>query len=156
MNSRSFLTVLLFLVLFSCTAPDTKEEYLSQFGNFVEKVRDNKKNYTKSDWEWADKRFKKYRYDWYLKFKGHYTLKDQITIKGLILEYNSLKKNEDFGQIVKQLFGKDLENVQKKIDEYAKKDMDKDLEELIDGATEIGDSAVKVLEDVIKTLDKTF
>ena len=150
------LIVILFFLTSSCLAPVTKESYLDKFEKFVEHVEQNHTNYNKKDWQWADSQFEKYRKDWYYKFKGEYTLKDQLTIKGLILKYNSLRGNQDFGEILRELFNDDVEDIKEKVQEYIEKDMDEDLDKLIEGAAEIGDSAVKVLEEIIERFDNSF
>ena len=42
----------------------------------------------------------------------------------------------------------------KDIKEYMKEDLNRDIREISKGAREIGDSAVKVMEDVVKGLKK--
>ena len=41
-------------------------------------------------------------------------------------------------------------------DDDFEEDFDEDLENIIDGATEIRDSAVKVMEDAVRRLDESF
>ena len=148
------LIMLIFLV--SCLPPKNKEAYILGFEKFVDRVEENHKNYNKKDWEWADSQFNKYSAEWYTKFKGEYTIDDQIKIKTFILKYNSFRNNEDIGKILKDLFKEDVEKMKGKVEEYIDKDMEEDLEKLIDGATEIGDSAIKVLEEIIEKIDNTF
>lgn len=140
----------------SCLAPTTKESYLEKFGKFIERVEQNHKNYNKKDWNCADSQFEKYNNNWYLKFKGEYTLNDQIIIKSLVLKYNSYKSNEDFKQILKDLFEDDVDEMKGKLENYIDKNLDEDLDKLIEGASEIGDSAVKVLEEIIEKIDNSF
>lgn len=150
------LILILFFLTSSCLAPATKESYLIKFEKFVERIEQNHENYNKKDWNWADSQFEKYRDHWYKKFKGEYTLKDQLKIKGLILKYKSLKEDQDFGEVLRELFNDDVEDIQGKIEEYIDNDMDEDLDKLIEGAEEIGDSAVKVLEEIIERFDNSF
>lgn len=153
---KGLLIFSLFVFVTSCLAPSSKESYINGFEKFVKRVEQNHKKYNKKDWKWANTHFDKYRNQWYKKFKGEYSLTDQIKIKGLILEYNAYKNNEDFSKIIKELFNKDLDKIQGKVGDYIDNDMDEDLDKLIEGAEVIGDSAVKVLEDVIEKLDNTF
>ena len=150
------LLIIFGLVVFvvSCLTPATKESYLGKFENFVERVEQNHKSYNKKDWLWADSQFEKYSKIWYSKFKGEYTIKDQLKIKSLILEYNSLKDDKDFGEALRELFNDDVKDIHEKIEEYIEKEMDEDLEKLFEGAEEIGDSAVKVLEDTIDKIER--
>jgi len=149
-----FAFALIFLV--SCLPPKNKEDYLTRFEKFIDRVEQNHKEYNKNDWEWADTQFEKYNKTWYLKFKGDYTLEDQIKIKGLILKYNAIKNDEDFEKIIKELFEEDVDEIKEKVENYLDNDMDEDLEKLIEGVEEIGDSAVKVLEDITENIDNSF
>jgi hypothetical protein len=149
-----FVFGLVFLV--SCFPPKNKEEYLSRFEAFVNRVEENHEKYNKKDWEWANSQFEKYNQDWYLKFKGDYTLEEQIKIKGLILKYNTLKNEEDIGKVIKELFEDDIDEIKQKVKEYIDNDMDEDLDKLLEGAEEIGDSAVKVIEEIIEKIDNSF
>ncbi|MEN8115623.1 MAG: DUF6565 domain-containing protein [Bacteroidota bacterium] len=153
---KYFLLVVIAVFMVSCGEPASKESYLERFDKFVNRVENNHENYTQKDWEWADTQFEKYNSEWYLKFRDEFTLKDQIKIKGLIIEYHSYKNNEDVDEMLKELFKDDVENIREKVEEYIDNDMEEDLDKLIEGAAEIGDSAVKALEDIIEELDNSF
>jgi hypothetical protein len=148
-----FISLTVFMV--SC-APNSKDSYLEKFESFVDRVEQNHKKYNHSDWEWADHQFEKYNSVWYLKFKDDFTLSDQIEIKSLMIRYYSYKNKEDLNEILNQLFKEDMDDVRAKVKKYIDDDMDEDLEMLKKGATAIGDSAVKVLDDVIKELKESF
>ena len=47
------LAAFLFMVLlYSCSnTPDSKEEFLEEYGDFIEEVKGNKGNYTDEDWK---------------------------------------------------------------------------------------------------------
>ena len=152
----NYVVVFNFIFLVSCLPPKTKEEYLNRFEAFIERVEENHEKYNKKDWEWADSQFKKYNSEWYRKFKDEYVFEDQIRIKALILKYNALKNDEDFQNVIKDLFKEDVDEVKKKVEDYVDKDFDDDLEKLMEGAAAIGDSAIKVLEEIIEKIDNTF
>jgi len=154
--SKYILVVGLVVLMVSCLAPNSKEAYLEKFGRFVNRVEQNHKKYTDKDWEWADGQFQKYNTEWYLKFKDEYTLQDQLKIKGLIIRFYSYKNNEEINEVLNNLFKEDVDDVREKIKEYIDKDMDEDIDKLLEGAAAIGDSAVKVLEDIIREFDESF
>lgn len=137
-------------------APSSKESYLERFESFVDRVEQNHKHYNKKDWQWADDQFKKYNTDWYMLFRGEYTLEDQIKVKGFIIEYHSYRDKTDVGEVLREMFKEDVNEIGEKIQEYIDQDLEKDLDELIGGAAIIGDSAVKVLEDVIEEIEESF
>ncbi len=149
------LVVCSFLFLNSCQKPETKDEYLNKFKNFIERVDKYHEDYTKNDWEWADERFKLYSVDWYDEFKDDLTTEEKIEVIALKLEYRSMKEPSAISDLLNNL--KDEENeIKQKLDEYLKKDFDEDIEELMDGMIEIGDSAVKVIEDIFEKIDNRF
>ena len=158
MKQASKYIVVLSLAVFmlGCLAPNSKESYLNKFERFIDKVEQNHKKYNNKDWEWSDSQFEKYNSDWYLRFKDEYTLSDQIKIKSFIIRYHSYKNKEDIALVLKQLFKDDVDDVRAKVEEYIENDMDEHLELLMEGATAIGDSAVKVLEDIIEELEESF
>jgi len=154
--SKYILVVSLVIFVVSCLSPLSKESYLDKFGSFIDRVEQNHEKYNKKDWQWSDSQFEKYNGDWYDKFCKEYTLSDQIKIKSYIIRYHSYKNKEDVSEVLKQLFKEDVDDVRNKVEEYIKNDMDEDLEILMEGAAAIGDSAVKVLEDVIRELEESF
>lgn len=152
----SKILIICFVALSACAAPTTKEDYLDRFERFVERVENNHKKYTPKDWEWADERFERYNSDWYLDYRDDFTVEDQIKIKGLIIKYHALRNKESIGDLLRSLFKDDANMIGDKIQKYMDDDMDEDLDKIIDGATEIGDSAVKVMEDIVRELDESF
>ena len=152
--SKYILVSCLVILVVSCLKPNSKEAYLEKFERFINRVETNHKKYTKKDWEWTDSQFKKYNGGWYLKFSDEFTLSDQIKIKSLIIRYYSYRNKDDVSEVLTQLFKEDVDELRNTLKEYIENDMDDDLEKLIDGAASIGDSAVKVLEDIIKELEK--
>ena len=147
------ITGVLFLV-YSCFAPANKEVYLEKFEKFIETVEKGHEQYTEDDWQWADKRFEKFSGEWYRKFKGEYTLEDQIRIKGLIVTYKMLKGNMDTNSTLNDLFREDLDDFKKRIDDYLENDADEDLEKLKEEAGKMGDSAIRLLDEVLKDLEE--
>ncbi|HYQ56034.1 MAG TPA: DUF6565 domain-containing protein [Draconibacterium sp.] len=152
----NYLMVWCLLGMVSCSAPTSKQDYLDRFERFVEQVENNHKKYGGKDWEWADDKFEKYNSEWYLEYSDDFTVEDQIKIKGLIIKYHALKNKESIGDMLRDLFKDDVNDIGDKIEKYIDEDFDEDLDKIIDGATEIGDSAVKVLEDVTRKLDESF
>lgn len=146
----------LMVMVASCLTPTSKEDYLEKFEKFVNRVEENHKHYNAKDWDWADSQFKKYNKEWYPDFKDEFTLEDQIKIKAFIIEYHSYKNKQGLGDLLRDLFRDDANEIGGKVEEYIDEDFDEDLEKIIEGASAIGDSAVKVLEDVIDELGRTF
>lgn len=143
------------MFLNSCQKPDTKDEYINRFKNFIERVDKYHEDYTKNDWKWADERFKLYSVDLYDEFKDDLTTEEKIEVFALKLEYRNIEEPDVISDLLNDL--KDEEDeIKQKLDEYLEKDFDQDIEKLMDGMLEISDSAVKVIEDIFEKIDNRF
>lgn len=152
--SKGILLIGILFLMNSCFAPANKEVYLEKFEIFIETVEKGHDQYTQEDWEWADKRFEKFSGEWYRKFKGEYTLEDQIRIKGLTFAYKMLRGDENSDSLLNDLLKEDLDDFKKKIDDYLENDADEDFQKLKEEAKELGDSALKILEKIIEESEK--
>ena len=150
--SRLVLHVLV-LVAGSCTEPGDKLEYLDKFEMFVDRVEENSGSYKKSDWEWADARFEKFSRGWYSKFSDDLNSQEHIKVVELRIRYRALKTGNDL-QKLKEALRDGAEDVREDLRKYLDNHADEDLEALKEGARAIGDSAVKVMEDIINALGK--
>lgn len=138
----------------SCLIPAKKERYLVNFERFVKNIEKNSVNFKARDWRWADKRYKLYGTEWYQKFREELTLKEQLQIAELKIRYHAVKEVSGFKRLIDEKLGEDLERMGEDVGEYIDKNLDKDIERLSKGAREIGDSAVKVVEDLLKEIRK--
>lgn len=136
----------------SCFHPATKDDYLEKFTRFVDNVREDHSNYNKSDWDYADSRFNKFSTEWYEKFESGLTLKEEIKVKSLIVQYNSYKGTDQIKKFYNDEVKENVDELKEKIEYYIDNDMDEDLDKLIEGAKEIGDSTLKVVEDIIESI----
>ncbi len=147
-------TIIILFSAASCSAPDSKEVYLDRFEKFVSKVGENHNDYKKSDWDYADERFKKYSQEWHKKFKEELTLKEELRVVALNVKYEAYRGKNKAKDLYKEVLKEDVDKIKKKIKYYIDNDMDEDLEKLKSGAKEIGDSAVKVVNDIIHEFRK--
>ncbi|NQU86391.1 MAG: hypothetical protein HQ541_11575 [Mariniphaga sp.] len=136
----------------SCFVPTSKEAYLDQFSRFVDNVREDHRSYNKSDWKYADERFKKFRTEWHDLFKDDLTLKEELKVAALIVQYNSYKGVNKLEKLYNDEVKDDVDELKEKIQYYIDNDMDEDLEKLKEGAKEIGDSAINVVEEIIEKI----
>ncbi len=148
MKLRVFVFVVAVLLATACTAPKTKEAYMKKYEAFVERVEKNHSDYNKNDWKYADKKIKQFNEKYYSKFEDELTIKDQLKIGALSLKYNSLKGEEEFGKAIK----KEIQHLKDEVEYYIENDMDEDLDKLIEGAGQIGDSLGVVIEDLVKEI----
>jgi hypothetical protein len=154
-NMKIILFLFLFFSVSSCLIPDTKESYLRNFERFVIDVERNNSKFTRTDWKWANKRFSKYSGEWYEKFRDDLKMQDKIQVSTLRSRYLAVKEISKIGRFMNDDLDIHFEKMEDDIKNYMKKDLNKDIDEITRGAREIGDSAVKVMEDVLDQFKKT-
>jgi len=145
----------LILILSACS-PTSGEAYLHDFEQFVERVEKYHNDYNNKDWEWADSRFRKYSEEWFRNYEEELSDSEKIKVFELKLKYTSFKSKNNLKKIYRELVEKDLNKAKENLDGYIEKNLDHDVEKIIEGAKEIGDSAVKVLEEALEKIDKKF
>jgi dipeptidase len=151
---RIFTLTLVMLMVSSCLIPASKERYLANFERFVNNVEKNSKEFKRKDWRWADKRYRLYSDNWYEKFREELTLREQLQIAGLKIRYKALKEGSRMRRIVDEKLAEDLEKLGEDMGKYFDENLERDVDKLTKGAREIGDSAVKVVEDLLKEIRK--
>jgi hypothetical protein len=157
MKTTFFIAIfylLVFTTMTSCVIPTTRENYLKNFERFVSDVEKNGEKFNTSDWRWANKRFSKYYGEWYDKFQEDMKIEEKAKVNDLKNRYLLAKRNSRFGQFLHDELGKNLDKMKEDVKEYMKEDLNKDIHEISKGAREIGDSAVKVLQQVVKEIKK--
>jgi len=151
---RIIAAALVILIVSSCLIPASKERYLANFERFVNNVEKNSKEFKRKDWRWADKRYRLYSDNWYEKFREELSLKEQLQIAGMKIRYQALKENSKMQRIVDEKLAEDLEKLGEDMGKYFDENLERDMDRLTKGAREIGDSAVKVVEDILKEIRK--
>lgn len=142
------------LFITSCVIPASKERYMANFERFVKDVEKNAENFKHSDWRWANKRYKLYSDEWYNKFRDEFTIKEQLEITALKIRFQAVRESKGIRRIYDQKIKEELDRLGEDVDKYLDENLEKDLDKLGKGAREIGDSAVKVVEDLMKELGK--
>lgn len=151
---RIFTLTLVMLALSSCLIPASKERYLANFERFINNVEKNSPEFKRKDWRWAEKRYRLYSDNWYEKFREEFSLKEQLQIAGLKIRYQALKEGSRKRRIVDEKLAEDLEKLGEDMGKYFDENLERDVDKLTKGAREIGDSAVKVVEDILKEIRK--
>ncbi len=142
------------MMLMSCAIPANKEQYLKGFERFVNDVEKNSADFKINDWRWANKKYRKYTDEWYHKFRNELTLSDRMHVAGLKIRYNILKEGKSSTRIIDKRVEEELNRIGKDLDKYLDENLDRDIERISKGAREIGDSAIKVMEDVLNEIRK--
>jgi hypothetical protein len=134
----------------SCLIPSSSETYLKNFSRFVADVEENGEKFSLSDWHYANKRFGKYTGEWHDKFSDELTVYQQSEVRNLKIRYLTERGKNRFARFFKNELGKDLDGIKEDVEHYIKKELRQDMQELSRGARDIGDSAKKVMQDIIK------
>jgi hypothetical protein len=146
---KTSVLVFLLATLSSCLIPSSSESYLKNFSRFVDDVEKNGEKFSLSDWQYANKRFGKYTGEWYGKFSDELTIDQQSEVSSLKIRYLTERGKNRFARFFKNELGKDLDRIKEDAEHYLKKELPQDMQELSRGAREIGDSAKKVMQDII-------
>lgn len=147
-----FVAIILFVS--SCLVPTSKESYLENFEKFIETVEKEHENYNEKDWKWTDKQFENFSEEWYDEFSNEMTLKEKLKVKMLILKYQAIRGEEELDAGIRKFLREDTKELKEEIEEYIENDAEEDLQKIREGMEEIGDSAVKVFEDIVRSLRK--
>ncbi len=136
---KQFLAVLFTLLLLqSCSRnPQTKQEYLEEYSQFIEQIEENATNFDQNDWEKQEEVYKLFADEYYDQFSGDLTIAEKLQVKGYGIAYNSMKQKDNWEAI-----GEFIEDISSK--------GGKAVEQFLDDA---GDDTEKV-EDLIKRVGK--
>ncbi len=151
---RFMLFFFLAFTVNACMVPANKDSYLENFEQFIRDVEKNGEKFTHSDWKWANKKFTRYTGEFYDKFRDELTMEEKIEVTMLKGRYLAAKGTSQIGRVIQENLEEGIDNLGKDVKKYLDENLDEDLEEISKGAREIGDSAVKVMEDVLNELKK--
>lgn len=151
---KTLLTILILIMLSSCSAPNSKEAYLDDFESFIESVESDYTNYSRLDWSEADEKFDLFSNEWYYKFENDLSIADEISIKGLEARYYIYKAADGTFDFYGTYLKNDFEELREDLEYYIENDMDEDLDVIIESARQAGDSAVIILNRIIKDIEE--
>ena len=138
----------------SCLIPATKETFMKNFSRFVRDVEKNGEKFGISDWHYANKRYGKYTGEWYDKFSDELNAEEKSEINNLKIRYITERGKGKFSRFFKEDIVRDLDKINRDVEHYMKKELPRDIDEFSKGAREIGDSAKKVIDDILKERNK--
>ena len=153
-SGKILLALAFMLSVTSCMVPSSKESYIRNFERFVKDVEKNADSFKAGDWKWANARFSKYSVEWYEKFRVDLKMEENVKISSLRVRYLAAKEGSRTGKFIDEHLRKHIDTMGDEMKKYLDENLYKDVEEIKKGAKEIGDSAVKVMEDVLKEIKK--
>lgn len=144
------------LLLVASCSPQSKESYLADYKAFISEVKEGSENLTDQEWLEVDEKHEKFTGKWYDKFEDEYTWKDQIVLTKYKFQYNLLKIRVKSSNYFDEYLREDYKQLKRQIKYYSENEMDEDIEFILEKAREIGDSATKTVENILKDLDIEF
>jgi len=151
---KNSLLFAILLTISSCLVPGSKESYLENFEKFIDRVEKEHHEYNEKDWKWTDKQFQKFSEEWYDEYRNELTFQEKLQVKMMILKYKAFRGEEELDSGIKRFLREDTKELKEEIEEYIENDAEEDLQKIREGMEEIGDSAVKVFEDIVRSLKK--
>ncbi|MEZ4883111.1 MAG: DUF6565 domain-containing protein [Chitinophagales bacterium] len=133
------------LLLQSCSrAPQTKEEYLNEYSQFIEQMEKKSADFDEDDWKEQDEIQELYAREYYDRFSDELTIGEKLTVTGYGLTYNGIKQKDNLRAI-----GDFIENISSK----GEKAMEKFLEDAGDDTEKVGDVFNRVGEIMSEKLE---
>ncbi|MBL4746255.1 MAG: hypothetical protein JKY08_07780 [Flavobacteriaceae bacterium] len=153
LNQSIFLLFVVFIILISCS-PQSKESYIEEYQKFILNVRNDCGNYSEEDWLKTNKKFIKFSEDWYENFENEFIWSEILILSKYEVEYNLLKFKNEFSAITEIFKKENFKNLKEQIKYYSENNMGEDIEFLKKQADSIGESAVKMLDDILSKKEK--
>lgn len=154
---RTLFLMLQIAWLFVACAPTTKEAYLADYKSFMDRVADERKDYSDAKWKLVNIEYKRFSDEWYNKFEEELTVKERMLLAGYEAKFAYFtaahKTGEAIDDMMESLRSSDKKSLRSKIEDYVKKDMDDDIEELYKEAKEIGGETLEAVEEIFDELD---
>jgi hypothetical protein len=119
---KLFLSIAIALLMTAC-APSTKQDYMAEFGEFVETISEQSSEYDADDWVSADAEFDKYVGEWYNRYEPEMSLSDKMQVVAWTTAYNYHKGVSKAGSAIDELgndFNEGLKELGKGIEEIGK------------------------------------
>ena len=138
----------------ACIGPVSSGRYLDTFEHFVSGVEKNGSKFNETDWKWANKKFSRLTGEWYDEFREELSTEEKLRVVSLKARYLAAKGKSMTGRLSDENLRDDLKKLREDTKKYLDEDLREDMEELKRGAREIGDSAVKVVEEVLEEIRK--
>lgn len=141
------------VLLLSC-APTSKEDYISDYKEFINKVSDEYKTYNDNDWNRAERKLDKFSGEWYDKFSKELSAKEKIVVAGYKAKFKYLyalgKSGDTLNDIVDSFDGDDTSEFEK----YIENDLKDDVNNVVKEAEKAGEDLVDYIEDLIDDLER--
>jgi hypothetical protein len=118
MRVKGLLGIFLFVFIISSCSNITKEQYLSEYKNFIQHVKNNRQEYSTNNWEEIDKIHYKYCDKLYKKHEKNFTPEEKILLAKYRLQYDVYRYKDELKETLLEIF--DLYyTIQSEVDEQS-------------------------------------
>ena len=165
------MSIMLFFIATIAVAcePPTKNAYLDNFKEFVDKIGETHKDMSNSDWEKAKEHYDKFTGEWYKKFRDDFTRNEKDLIHEYKLKFNYYHTLHKVGNTIDTLisgegtketvreFEQELQSLESALEgaEGAAEELGKELGKEIEGALEkFSEHTGKFIEDLQKATEE--
>lgn len=105
MKAKLFFLIATFSLFILTGCSETKEDYVKDFGEFIEKVNKDSKDYSEDKWKKADAQFKEFSETKYKKYSSELTASELVEITKYKASYMTIRGVNS----LKKVFGTDKE-----------------------------------------------
>jgi hypothetical protein len=99
----TFWTVLFVFAIASCSNV-TKEQYLSEYKDFIQQVKKDRQDYTTKNWEEMDRIHYKYCNELFKKHEMNFTAEEKILLAKYRLQYDVYRYKDEIKEAVLEIF----------------------------------------------------
>lgn len=153
MKKTIVTSCIIVIMLITGCSPQSKQNYIERYAEFISEVKMESDNYTEVDWLEQDKVFNRFSIEWFNEFENELTWKEQLLITKNEFIYNTLRVKSEINSISDIFLTEDYNDLKQQIKEYAEKDMDEDISFIINQAKEAGEETTKLIESILDELD---
>lgn len=114
-------------MLMCACAPSTKQDYMTEFGEFIETVSEKSSEYNDAEWKAIDADYEKLSGEWYDKFEPEMSIEEKMQVAAWVAVYNYHKCLDKAGEALDEIgedvndgvneLGKELEKIGKSMQE---------------------------------------
>lgn len=94
-------------MLMCACAPSTKQDYMNEFGEFIETISEKSSGYNDAEWKAIDADYEKLSGEWYDKFESEMSIEEKMQVAAWIAVYNYHKGLDKAGEALDEI-GKDV------------------------------------------------
>lgn len=142
---KAALMALFLSLILACSTPLTKEQYLQQYAEFIDNIKQHHNEFSDQQWAEQDQNFDKFSQKLKHKFAEKLTWREQLRVGSYELQYSIYRSKKALLGGVKDAID-EVGNIGKQVQQYIDQDMREDLTTIIEEAGSVGQELQQLLE----------